>query len=320
MLFLAAFMIFVSLMLLGYAASGMARTRQDEKAALDRRVAAMTGTPTEPEQASILKDLRLSGIGLLNSLLQRLTMVEPLVKMIRQAGIKKRAGEVLLYIPLLACLGILVVVTLNGSALLAIGAGAIGAVAPIVVVHRKRQKRLALFAEQLPDALDLIRAALQAGHAFVSALNVVANEFPDPIAEEFREAAEEMRLGLPMRDALAHLCQRTEDENLPVMTVGVLVTQEVGGNLAEVLDNISYTIRERFKLLRETRVLTAQGRLSGMLLSILPFAVGAAVCLMNPTYFAPMLETPTGRYMIAYAVTSILCGHLIITRITNIKV
>jgi tight adherence protein B len=227
---------------------------------------------------------------------------------------------VLLYVPLLTCLGLLVVQMLGGSPVVAIAAGAAGGAAPLFVVRRMRNKRLTKFAEQLPDALDLIRAALQAGHALSSALNVVANEFPDPIAEEFREVAEEVRLGLPLRDALNHLADRMEDENLPILTVGILVTQEVGGNLAEVLDNISYTIRERFKLLRETRVLTAQGRLSGYLLSFLPFGVGVGIWLMNPKYFAPMVETPAGRGMMVYCAISILLGHIVMSRIVKIKV
>jgi tight adherence protein B len=192
--------------------------------------------------------------------------------------------------------------------------------APILLVMRMRRRRMVLFAEQLPDSLDLIRAALQAGHGFLAAIQVVVEEFPDPIAEELRDVAEEIRLGLTPREALYHLIERVDDPNLPILVVGILVTQEVGGNLAEVLNNVSYTIRERFKLLREIRTMTAQGRLSGGVLTSLPFLVAAGFYLFNPTYFGPMIERTTGHYMIAYALVSIILGHLVIRRIVNMRV
>jgi tight adherence protein B len=154
----------------------------------------------------------------------------------------------------------------------------------------------------------------------LTAFNVVADEFPAPVAEEFRIVADEMSLGLPLREALQGLRERVDDQNVPILTVGILVSQEVGGNLAEVLDNISHTIRERFKLQRDTRVMTAQGRLSGMVLAGLPFLVGGFLFLFNPLYFRPMLERSIGHYMLAYAVLSMTAGHLVIQRIVRIKV
>jgi len=165
-----------------------------------------------------------------------------------------------------------------------------------------------------------LRAALQAGHSFVTALYVVADEFPDPIAEELRIVAEEMRLGMPTRDALYRLRNRVDDENLPILVVGLMVTQDIGGNLAEVLDNICHTIRERFKLLRDVQVMTAQGRLSGLVLTALPVLVAGLMFFLTPTYFRPMLESSKGLYMIGYALVSIVIGHLIIQRIVRIRV
>src|SRR5207245_10441281 len=152
------------------------------------------------------------------------------------------------------------------------------------------------------------------------ARHVVAEEFADRIAAEVNEVAEEIRLGLNVREALQHVRERMEDPNLPILSTGVVITQEVGGNLAEVLDNISFTIRERFKLLREVRVLTAQGRLSGMVLTALPFFVALALILFNPEYFRPMMESKTGLYMTGYGLCSIVLGHILIQRIVRIKV
>ncbi|TMB03114.1 MAG: hypothetical protein E6J70_05935 [Deltaproteobacteria bacterium] len=289
MLGIAALLVFASLALLGFAVSGWARGREESKRTLDRRVAVMTGAavaeaPAEGSQSSVIKDRRLSGIAFLNTLLRRVS--------------KKRVGEILLYVPLLGVGGYVAVVFFGGPGAAGLGAGLVAGAVPLMVVRRMQRKRNHLFSDQLPDALDLIRAALQAGHSLSSALYVVADEFPDPIAHEFREVAEEMRLGLPMRDALSHLTDRVDDSNLPILIIGVLVTQEIGGNLAEVLSNISHTIRERFKLLRETKVMTAQGKMSGNLLSALPFCVAIGVFVMNPVYFSPMLHTTTGLYMV----------------------
>jgi len=313
-------LVFVALTLLGYAASGYAVQRQEEKAALDRRLTSMAGVASTTIGTSVVKDRRLSGIAALNTVLAQVSLVGPLVKMIRQAGLKRRAGEVILYIPLLGLAAFLFVVLLGLPSIFGIIAAVVAGSLPLMVISRMRTRRLALFSEQLPDALDLIRAALQAGHGFVSALQVVAQEFPDPISWEFSEVAEEVRLGLPMRDALYHLMERVDDPNLPILVVGVLITQEVGGNLAEVLNNTTYTIRERFKLLREVRVMTAQGRLSGLVLTALPFLVGGALFVLNPLYFGVMLERSAGHFMLAYALLSILLGHFVIRRIIQIKV
>src|SRR5438552_9839396 len=316
-----ALLVFLALILCGYAAAVWAREQGESRDALDRRLATMAGTtPIGTSRGTLLKDERLSGIAVLNSLLGRVSLVRPLVKTIRQAGLKRRAGEVLLYIPLLACLAFLITILVGGPVRVGILLAVVAAVLPIVIVRRMRTKRMLLFAEQLPNALDLLRAALQAGHGLLTAIQVVADEFPDPIAQELREVGDEVRLGLPFRDAMYHLTDRIDDPNLPILVVGILIAQEVGGNLAEVLDNITYTIRERFKLLREIRVMTAQGRLSGGVLTALPFLVATCLLLFNAEYFRPMIETKTGIYMMGYGILSIALGHLVIQRIVRIKV
>src|SRR6266849_154796 len=317
---LIALLVFATLALLGFGFSGWAQEREEAKDVLGRWLTTMTGAPAATQSASLLKDRRLSRIWVFNTLLQRLHLTKNLVRVIAQAGLNKRVGEVILYIPLLASAAFLLVTLLLGKLMLALVAAVFAGLLPIMVVLRLRGKRLSLFGEQLPDALDLIRAALQAGHGFLSALQVVADEFPDPIAAELKEVAEEIRLGLTVREALQHLVERMEDPNLPILVTGVVITQEVGGNLAEVLDNISHTIRERFKLLREVRVMTAQGRLSGMVLTGLPFLVATCLILFNREYFRPMIEQRAGWWMMGYALCSILFGHIVIQRIVRIKV
>jgi tight adherence protein B len=182
------------------------------------------------------------------------------------------------------------------------------------------RRRSALFSDQLPDALDLVRAALQAGHGLMAAMSVVAEEFPDPVAQEFRDVTEEVRLGRPLREALDSLAERVGNPDLALLEVGILTAQDIGGNLAEVLDKISHTIRERFKIERELKTLTAQGRMSSHVITALPFLVGGAMVVLNPAYLTPILHTKTGWYMLTYAAVSLLAGHFMIRRIIRIEV
>jgi len=320
MLALLSLLSFAAVVTAGYGLYLFARDRGARRDALTRRLATMTGPVGESHFEPLLKDARLSGIPVLDAVLTRLPLVMRVVRMIRQAGLKKRVGEVLLYVPLFAGIGFLVTVLVGGGRGAGVLAGMMLGTLPLLVIQRIRTKRLRAFAEQLPDALDLMRSALQAGHGIQAAYTVVADTFPDPVSTEFRHVVEEMRLGLPMRDALYNLAERMGDTNVPVLIVGVLVSQEVGGNLAEVIENVAHTIRERAKLQRQVRVLTAQGRLSGTVLTLLPFIVGVLMYLVNPTYYEPMTSSRTGHYMMLYAFASLLYGHFVIQRIVRIEV
>ena len=311
---------FAALVLVGYALSALALTRQQDQQALTNRLTTMAGTTNAGVSGPLLKDTRLSQIPLLDAILGNTPFVAPLVQMIEQAGLRRRVGEVLLYVLLLFLIVMILVVLFGGGFLAGMMFGGVAASVPLLVVARMRTKRTHLFAEQLPDALDLIRAALQAGHGLVSACAVVGETFADPVAQEFRYLCEEVRLGLPLRDSLMNLARRVQDENLPILVIGILTSQEVGGNLAEVVDNIGHTIRERAKLQRDVRALTAQGRLSGGVLTALPFLVGAFMFMFNPKYFAPMIEETAGHYMMIYVLVSILAGHIVIRRIVRVPV
>lgn len=321
MLGIYAVIFFVAFVLAGYAITASMREREELKETIKTRLDSQAGVPLDQsEKPSLLKDLRLSSIGVMNTFLGRLSFVKRMALTMRQAGLNRRVGEVFLYIPLLGSLGILAGLFFTSTPMFGLISGGIGAALPLLFVERLRKRRMKMFSEQLPDALDLVRSALQAGHSFITALKVVADEFPAPISEEFDTVAEEMRLGLPMREALLGLQNRVDDANIPVLVVGVLVSNETGGNLAEVLENVAHTVRERFKLLRDVEVMTAQGRLSGLLLTSLPFLVAATMMVVAPGYFEPMIEKKAGHYIIAYCLTSILMGHLWIQKIVRIKV
>jgi tight adherence protein B len=279
-----------------------------------------TAGPEATIAGKLLRDQRLSSIPALNAILARTPFVVPLVTMIRQAGLRRRVGEILLYVPLLATLAGLVVRVLGGGWAAALGVGLWAGALPILIVSRIRHRRLVQFQEQLPDALDLIRSALQAGHGLVAAIQVASETLSDPVASELRYVVEEIRLGLTLREALYHLAERVGDPNVPLLIVGILVSQEVGGNLAEVVDNTAVTIRERAKLQRDIRVLTAQSRFSAALLSFLPVAVGFFMATFNRSYFEPMLATRGGLRLLAFSVLLLVTGHLTIRRIIRFRV
>jgi tight adherence protein B len=314
----AALLIFGALVLAGYAVSTMLGARDEKRQALRRRIASVTGVSAKT--GGVLKDQRLSAISFLNARLTRLGFIAPMAGLVARAGLKKRVGEVLLYVPLAACAGFLIVTLTTGQALLGVAAGALGAMLPLLALRRMARSRQKHFADQLPDALDLVRAALQAGHGLLAAMSVVADEFPDPVAQEFRDLSEEVRLGRPLREALDNLAERVANPDIALLQVGILTAQDVGGNLAEVLDKVSSTIRERFKLKRDVDVLTAQGRLSGGVLTALPFLASGGMMLFNRGYFLALVQNPSGRYLIGYALISLLMGHIMIRRIVRIEV
>jgi tight adherence protein B len=315
-----AILCFFVLVMAGYGLAMWIQQRLAARREVLDRLRGMTGLSVVDETGSLLKDQRLSGIPAFDALLSRTPLIAPLVKMIQQAGLRRRVGEVVLYIPLLASIAFLVCSLLGARMPIRIVAALVVAMLPILVISRMRAQRLRLFGEQLPDALDLVRSALQAGHGLIAALQVVGDTFPDPVATEFRYIVDEVRLGLPFRDALYNLASRVGDPNVPILIVGILTAQDVGGNMAEVIDNITYTIRERAKLQRDIQVMTAQGRLSGLVLTALPFIVGTFMFLRNPTYFGPMVTRRTGQMWLLYGCVSLLAGHIMVRRIVKIQV
>jgi tight adherence protein B len=268
--FLLATLLFAAIALAGFASYSWTQESATHRETLRGRLRKIAMATPDNITASLLRDQRLSSIPLLNTLLQRTPLVVPLVAMIRQAGLRRRVGEVILYIPLLATIGLLAVLLFGGPWPVALGLAGFLALLPIIIVARIRSKRLHLFQEQLPDALDLVRSALQAGHGLVPSMQVAGESLPDPVAMELRYVVDEVRLGLTLRDALYHLSDRVGDPNVPLLIVGILVSQEVGGNLAEVIDNTAITIRERAKLQRDIRVFTAQSRFSAAVLTFPP--------------------------------------------------
>jgi len=189
-----------------------------------------------------------------------------------------------------------------------------------VHVWWKRKKRFAAFLEHLPDALDLMSRALTAGHAFSESLQMVSSEMPEPIAGEFRKTYEEQNLGLSLKLALENLTQRIPLLDLRMCVTAVLIQRETGGNLAELLEKVAYTIRERFRIMGDLKTLTTSSRMSAWLLCGLPIFVAIAVTVLNPEYMSVLWKDPRGHWLIATALFMQVTGMLIVRKILNIKI
>ncbi len=191
---------------------------------------------------------------------------------------------------------------------------------PLFFVLSRRRRRFKLFVEQLPEALEMIVRSLQAGHSFSSALQAIATEMPEPVAREFGKAYEEQNLGLSMKVALENLADRMPIMDLKLCVTAILIQREVGGNLSEVLANISHTIRERFRIQGEIRVKTAQARLSGYIVSALPFILFFWINAANPKYLQSLYEHPMGMYILGSGIVMQIIGWLIIRKVVQIEI
>ena len=184
----------------------------------------------------------------------------------------------------------------------------------------KRAKRLKMFAAQLPEAMELVARALRAGHSLAAGLHVVAEEMPAPICKEFGRVYEEQNLGIQLEDALRGMVERVPNLDLKFFVTSVAIQRQTGGDLAEILDRIGYIIRERFKILGQVKALTAEGRLSGVVLIALPIGLFLLMLWMKPDYIAELWTTTTGIYMSVGAIILILIGAYSIKKIIDIKV
>jgi tight adherence protein B len=215
---------------------------------------------------------------------------------------------------------LLVSAVLHQPMWLALLATLLAAIAPGAWIARARHRRLKQLETQLPDALDLIVRALRAGHAFSSALQMAATEMNEPLASELRLTHEEVNFGVPLDQALLGLEERVPLMDLRYFVVAVLVQREAGGNLAEVLSNLSRLVRERLKLLGRVRVLTAEGRLSAWILSLMPFMLFALIATFNPKFMEPLWNDPYGISLVRVMLAMMLFGVLCLRHITHVRV
>lgn len=291
-----------------------------ESRRIDRRLRAMSAGGGTTQNISIIKERLLSEAPTMQRLLMELPRVQYLDRLLLQSGLRMNVAK-FLGLTLLAgvvglVLGVWIGLPLLFIALIAAGA----ALLPLMVVFNARSKRMSMLEQQLPDTLDLLSRALRAGHAFPSALQMAGQEMPDPIAEEFRTTFDEINYGVPLQDALMHLATRVPSADLRYFVIAVLTQKETGGNLAELLDNLSRLIRERLKLMGTIRVLSAEGRLSAWILTILPFALVGILFLIRPAFISILWTDPMGPKMIALTGVVMAVGLFWMWRIIKIRV
>ena len=263
---------------------------------------------------------RLSDLRLLDYLLGRSGRVTaPLQRAIDQSGLKVTLGIIVLASACTAALGFFLVYRFLHLLLVAGVVGALTAWLPVAYVRYARSRRLLKFEEQFPEAIDLLSRALRAGHALTTGLLMVAEELPAPIGPEFQMLYDQQNFGLPLSQALRNFADRVQCLDARFFVTAVLTQKEAGGNLSEVLDNLASIIRERFKVKRQVRVISAHGRITGWVLSALPTALALFFCFMNPEKYANFYRDPLGMQMIAGALFLQLIGVLIIKKIVNIE-
>ena len=278
-------------------------------------------TATEGEgYASLLREKYLRRLSPWERQLERLPAMEALGARIEQAGKKYLAYRVVLISAALA-IGIAVIAwTMTRMAIAPVIAGAIGAYLPFMAISHLRGKRMAKIEEQIPDAIDTMTRALRAGHPFNATLRMIAEDLDDPIAGEFELTFGDINYGNDLRRAMLGLLSRVPSVTMMALVTSVLVQKETGGNLAEILQQISGVVRGRFKLHRKVKTLTAEGRMSAWVLALVPLVLFAVISVTTPDYLPVLVEDPRGHKMIIYGAISGVLGVLWIRRILRIEV
>ncbi len=230
-------------------------------------------------------------------------------------------GEEFLFLSLVLAAGApLVIWVLTSRLVLALLGGVVLLISPWLYLEQRRQRRLQLFNEQFAESLAVMTNSLRAGYSLLQAIEMVAKEMSPPISDEFGRVLREMQLGTPVETALNNLSRRVGSEDLDLMLTALLIQRQIGGNLAEILDNIAEAIRERVRIKGEIKTLTAQGRISGAIIGILPLALMLVLFLMNPSYVGVLFEDPVGLALLGAAAFGEVLGVLIIRRIVDIRV
>jgi tight adherence protein B len=240
--------------------------------------------------------------------------------MIQQAGSSMTVGSFLMTMIGVSVGSGLAALVVSQKFLIAIPVAMLAAFIPYLWMRRRRTRRLYAFESELPEAIDLLGRAIRAGHPLSSGMKMVADETGEPISGEFRRTFEENRFGVPFEDAIQEMSDRVDIVDVRILVTAILIQREVGGNLAEVLDNLASVIRARFTIRRQLRVYTAQGRMSGYVLAALPIVVGTLIYLLNPEYGKLMFVHPLGRVLLGVAVVMQVIGFLWIRKIINIDI
>jgi tight adherence protein B len=290
---------------------------------VQNRLESALATEAPEEREAILnlrKDDQFSSIPWLNKKLLQFELTPYLRKVLDQANLSWSAGRLLMMSVIFFAVPSYLVDWRFSMALPALGVGLLTGMAPFGFVLFKRSKRFAKFEAGLPEALDLMVSALRAGHSLNAAMGLVGRECSNPVGGEFRICFEEQNYGLELKSAIENLIERVPLQDLKIVATAIMIQKESGGNLSEVLDKTSYVIRERFRLKRQVRTHTAQGRLTGWILSLLPVVLGIALFTVNPTMMSILWTRAIGIKLLWTSGCMTLIGGFIIRQIVNMEV
>ena len=314
MIFVTVFLLAQGLVVPVFGESAKARKRLLKK--LDQIQSATEGDA----YSSILREKYLRRLNPWERQLERLPAMESLAATIEQAGKKFLAYRVVLLSVLLGISAAVLAWATTRMTIAPVIAGAIGAYLPFMVISRCRAKRMAMIEEQIPDAIDTMSRALRAGHPFNATLKMIAEDLDEPIAGEFDLTFGDINYGNDLRRAMLGLLSRVPSVTMMALVTSVLVQKETGGNLAEILKQISGVVRGRFKLYRKVKTLSAEGRMSAWVLALVPLFLFALISVTTPDYLPILVDDPRGQKMLVYGMISGVLGILWIRRILRIEV
>jgi tight adherence protein B len=297
------------------------RPESDDRSKLLGRLAKPKGSSQLLKPGELERQVeRLSDVKAIQAVLSRAKGISgPLERLILQSGLNITVGALVMASVLLGCLGYLLVKLLTYYTFLGLAAAPMFASVPVMYVRFKRTKRFQLFEEQFPEAIELMARALRAGHAFPTGILMVADEIPSPVGAEFKLLYDRQNFGMPLSDALKGMAERVPILDAKFFTTAVLTQRETGGNLSEILDNLATVIRDRFKVKRQVRAVTAHGRITGWILAGLPPVLAFVLSVVSPEHMKPMITDPLGVKMIIIGGSMQVIGSLIIRKLVNIR-
>ena len=315
-----ALLVFVAVSMAAFVILILLDRRNARARILRDRLSAVQKPVEIPQESALVRDDLMSRIPALDTLLRRSERASMLQKMLNQGEVHIRPGNFLMLCTLCATLLGAILFVVGGQVLFGWAGVLLGFFLPYAYASHMRSKRFQRFEEKFPEAMDTLARAVRAGHAFTTALELIANEISEPIAGEFRQLYEEQKFGLPVREALVNLTERIPLVDVKFFVTAVMLQRETGGNLAEILDNLSYVIRERFKILRQVRVHTAQGRLTMVLLMALPPTIVVLMLIFNPGFIRPLFTDHLGHALIVGGITMQTLGYFVIRKLIQIQV
>lgn len=312
-------LVFITVFLLSVSLSapvfGIQASRAKRARARVRRLTAETR-----QTQTLLRERRLKELSPLEQTLEGLPLMDALARLLEQAGLHIPAYRFALLCVGFGGGGAFAVHVLSDSLVIASGCAFGLAALPVMELRRRQAKRLALFEQQLPEALDMLSRALRAGMPFTEALKITGSEMPDPVGVEIRTTFTDINYGIGMREGLLNLSARIPSISLSAVVTAVLVQRETGGNLAEILDKIAAVVRSRFRLQRRVRTLSAEGRMSAWVLALVPFLLAGVLSVTSPDYLPRMLDDPLGPPMLLTAFVGMVVGMLWIRKVIRIRV